>query len=141
MQHKFRSLCPIASTLDLLGDKWSLVIVRDMLIREKKTFKDFSSSDEKIATGILASRLKLLESFGLITKRKLPANKKENIYLLTEKGIDLAPIIMEITLWGDKHMRAYNPKLISHKEVKADKLGVINTVQKNYRQFVAQIVD
>ena len=139
MKKEFRSLCPIASTLDILGDKWSLVLIRDMLVKEKKTFKEFSSSEEGIATGILASRLKLLESFGLITKRKLPDNKKENIYLLTEKGIDLAPIIIEVTLWGDKYMRAYNPKLKSHKGLKTDKTSIINTLQENYRQVVANI--
>ena len=140
MQQKFRSPCAIASTLDVLGDKWSLVLVRDMLIKGKKTFKEFSLSAEGIASGILASRLKLLESYGLITKRKLPDNKKENIYLLTEKGIDLAPIIMEITLWGDKYMRAHNAELFSYEELKKDKTLAINTVQENYRQVVAQIV-
>lgn len=140
MKKEFRSLCPIASTLDILGDKWSLILIRDMLVREKKTFKEFASSEEGIATGILASRLKLLESFGLVTKRKLPDNKKENIYLLTEKGIDLAPIIIEVTLWGDKYMREYNPKLKAHEELKSDKIAIIKTVQNNYRQVVAQVI-
>lgn len=140
MQKKFRSFCPIATTLDILGDKWSLLIVRDMLVVGKKTFKEFSSSPEGIATGILASRLKLLESFGFITKRKLPDNKKENIYLLTEKGIDLAPIIIEITLWGDKYMREFNPELHAHEALKTDKTAVINTVQENYREVLAQII-
>lgn len=140
MKKEFRSLCPIASTLDVLGDKWSLVLIRDMLVREKKTFKAFSASEEGIATGILASRLKLLESFGLITKRKLPDNKKENIYLLTEKGIDLAPVVVEVTLWGDKYMRAYNPKLKAYGNLKTDKASIINTLQENYRQMVAKVI-
>lgn len=140
MQKKFRSLCPIASTLDLLGDKWSLVLIRDMLIFGKKTYKEFALSDEGIATGILASRLKLLESFGLITKRKLPNNKKENIYLLTEKGIGLAPTIIEITLWGDRHMREHNPEIDSYEYLKADKGLVITTVQENYRQIVVGLI-
>ena len=139
MEKDFRSFCPIASTLDILGDKWSLVLIRDMLVREKKTFKEFSSSDEGIATGILASRLKLMESFGLITKRKLPDNKKENIYLLTEKGIDLAPIIVEVTLWGGKHMKKYNPKLKTHKGLKTDKNLAIHNLQENYRQMVTKV--
>lgn len=141
MEKKFRSLCPISSTLDLLGDKWSLIIIRDMLIKGKKTYKEFSLSDEGIATGILASRLKQLESFGIITKRKLPENKKENIYLLTEKGIDLTPILIEITLWSDQYMREFNPKLHSYEELKTDKNLVIATIQKNYRQLMAQIID
>jgi DNA-binding HxlR family transcriptional regulator len=140
MEKKFRSLCPISSTLDLLGDKWSLVIVRDMLLMGKKTYKELSLSDEGIATGILASRLKQLESFGFITKRKLPDNKKENIYLLTEKGIDLAPIIIEIALWGDKYMREFNTELNSVNELKADKSSIIEQVQNNYNSIVHQTI-
>ncbi len=140
MIKKFRSSCPIASTLDILGDKWSLLLIRDMLIKGKKTYKEFSLSDEKIATGILASRLKQLEAFGFITKRKLPDNKKENIYLLTEKGIDLAPLIVEVTLWGEKHMRVHNPRINSYDELKADKTLAINMVTENYRKVAAQII-
>lgn len=140
MDKIFRSTCPIASTLDILGDKWSLVIVRDMLIRSKKTYKEFSMSDEGIATGILASRLKQLESFGFITKRKLPENKKENIYLLTEKGIDLAPVVIEITLWADKYMSAHHPEVNSYEKLIKNKVSAINTVQKNYRKVVAEIL-
>ena len=75
MKINFRSSCPIASVLDLLGDKWSLLIIRDMLMIRKKTFKEIYASDEGIATNTLSSRLKLLESVKLITKRKLPTNR------------------------------------------------------------------
>ena len=139
MKKKFRSFCPISSTLDLLGDKWSLIIIRDMLILGKKTYKEFSLSEEGIATGILASRLKQLESFGLITKNKLPENKKENIYLLTEKGIDLAPIIIEIILWSDKYMIENNPEVRSFKALIKDKTSAISQLQKDYRQVIAQL--
>ena len=108
MKKEFRSGCPIASTLDVIGDKWSLLIIRDMLIKHKKTFKEISDSDEKIAPSILSARLKLLESYKLIFKTKMPDNKKENIYLLTEKGIRLAPIIIEFSLWGNSNMREFN---------------------------------
>ena len=81
MEKKFRSGCPISSLLDIMGDKWSLLIVRDLLIKHKKTFKEISESQEQIAPSILSARLKLLESYGLLTKRKLPQNKKENIFL------------------------------------------------------------
>ena len=79
MKNNFRSGCPIASTLDIIGDKWSLLIVRDMLLNHKMTFKEFSMSEEQIAPSILSSRLKLLTSYGLITKQKRVENKKENI--------------------------------------------------------------
>jgi len=140
MKNNFRSGCPLASTLDIVGDKWSLLIVRDMLIQGKKTFKDFSTSPEGIAPGILSSRLKWLEENELITKQKLPDNKKENIYLLTEKGIELAPIITEIILWSDKNLRNQNLKMypIAEAGFNQDKAKVTEGVQNNYRQIVRE---
>ena len=137
MKNKFRSGCPIASTLDIVGDKWSLLIIRDMLIKHKKTFKEISDSDEMIAPSILSGRLKLLESYKLITKRKFPENKKENIYLLTDKGIDFAPIIIELSLWGDYHMREFN-EIDIIAGLKADKSTIIDTVQNNYKSMLLQ---
>jgi len=140
MGNKFRSSCPLASTLDIVGDKWSLLIVRDMLLQGKKTFKDFSTSPEGIAPGILSSRLKWLEENELITKQKLPDNKKENIYLLTEKGIELAPIITEIILWSDKNLRGQNVEMFAIAEagLDQDKSKVTDGIQKNYRQIVRE---
>ena len=137
MKNKFRSGCPIASSLDIIGDKWSLLIIRDMLIQHKRTFKEISDSDERIAPSILSARLKLLESYKLITKRKLPENKKENIYLLTNKGIGLAPIIIELTLWGDTYMREFN-ELDFIDGLKADKSMIVDTVQNNYSSMLLQ---
>ncbi|MGK0390218.1 MAG: DNA-binding HxlR family transcriptional regulator [Maribacter sp.] len=140
MMKKFRSTCIIASALDLIGDKWSLLIIRDMLLHKKMTYKAFVSSDEGIATNLLSSRLKLLESLSILTKRKLPENKKENIYLLTEKGIDLAPLILEIVLWSDKHVRAYHAKMNAYDVDNLDKSKVIVRVQEEYRKLVLQIL-
>ena len=140
MEKKFRSSCPIATVLDVLGDKWTLLIIRDMLLYGKKTFKEISASNEGIATNILASRLKLLEASELITKRKLPENKKENIYLLTDKGISLAPIVWEVALWGDKNMKGMNPELISFDAFEMDKVLAIEEIQKRYREIVRQII-
>ena len=137
MKNKFRSGCPIASALDIVGDKWSLLIIRDMLIKHKKTFKEISDSDEMIAPSILSARLKLLESYKLITKRKFPENKKENIYLLTDKGIDLTPIIIEFSLWGDSNMREFNEIDIID-GLKADKTMIIDTIQNNYNSMLLQ---
>ena len=141
MKKKFRSTCIIASALDLIGDKWSLLIIRDMLLHKKTTYKEMVSSDEGVATNLLSTRLKLLESLEIITKRKLPENKKENVYLLTEKGIDLAPIILEIVLWSDKYVRVYNPEMNSYEEQHLDKSKVIQRTQKEYRRLVRQIID
>ncbi|MCR9183605.1 MAG: helix-turn-helix transcriptional regulator [Flavobacteriaceae bacterium] len=142
MKNNFRSNCPIACTLDIIGDKWSLLIVRDMLVQRKKTFKDFSASPEGIAPGILSSRLKWLEENDLISKQKLPDNQKENIYLLTEKGIELAPVITEIILWSDKNLRAQNAEMFSIAEAgfKQDKSKVTEGIQNNYRQLVQEIL-
>ncbi len=137
MIKKFRSSCLIASALDLIGDKWSLLIIRDMLIHQKKTFKEMAKSDESVATNLLSSRLKLLESLEVITKRKLPNNKKENIYLLTEKGIDLAPLILEIVIWSDKYVRAYNKDMNPFDN---EKTNMVSLVQNEYRAFAQSII-
>lgn len=141
MKNKFRSSCLIASTLDVIGDKWSLLIIRDMFL-EKTTFKEFSNTPEKIAPGILSSRLKLLESLELITKRKLPNNKKENIYLLTEKGIDLAPLLTEIALWSDRNIRTLNPEMVSIESVgfTDEKSKITKATQMRYRAFVQKTI-
>jgi len=124
----------IASALDLIGDKWSILIVRDMLLHKKTTFKEFVVSDEKVATNLLASRLKILESLEVVSKRKLSGNKKENIYLLTEKGIDLAPLIMELVEWSDKYVRKYNSKMNNY-DKENDKQNLIESTQNTYREF------
>jgi len=135
MTNKFRSGCPISSTLDVFGDKWSLLIIRDMLISHKKTFKEISDSDERIAPSILSARLKLLESIHLIFKTKTAENKKENIYLLTDKGVELTPIIIELTLWGDKWMREFN-QIDTIDGLNTDKSVITATIQDNYAAMV-----
>ncbi len=138
MNLKFRSSCMIASALDMIGDKWSIVLVRDMLLHKKTTFKEFATSDEKVATNLLSSRLKVLESMKVITKNKLKTNKKENIYLLTEKGIDLTPLIMELVIWSDQYVREYHSEMNTSDTVTMDKNTVIRSTQDQYRVFADQ---
>ena len=135
MKKEFRSGCPISSTLDVVGDKWSLLIIRDMLIKHKRTFKEISNSDEKIAPSILSARLRLLESYKLIFKTKVPDNKKENIYLLTEKGIRLTPIIIEFSLWGNSNMREFN-EIDDIEGLNSDKDPIIQAVQDSYNSML-----
>lgn len=135
MKKEFRSGCPISSTLDVIGDKWSLLIIRDMLVKHKKTFKEISDSDERIAPSILSARLKLLETYKLIFKTKVPDNKKENIYLLTEKGIRLTPIIIEFSLWGNSNMREFN-EIDDIEGLNLDKTLIIQTVQDRYNAML-----
>lgn len=136
MKNTFRCNCPITSALDIVGDKWTLVIIKQMLFEGKKTFKDFSESDEAIASNILSSRLKMLEEYKIITKEKLPHNKKTNIYILTQKGLDLAPTIVELTLWSEGNIREFHPNLYSDDRIEMvtnSKEGFINLLLENYK--------
>lgn len=128
----------IASALDLIGDKWSIVIIRDMLLHMKTSYKEFMASDEGVASNLLASRLKLLESLDIITKHKLSSNKKENIYLLTKKGIDLAPIIMELVIWSDTYVREYHTQMNTLDTANMDKHEFIEHTQNQYKAFANQ---
>lgn len=124
METKFRCACPFTSALDVIGDKWTLVIVKQMLVEGKKTFKDFLESEEAIATNILSSRLKMLEDYRMLTKEKLPDNKKTNIYRLTDKGLSLTPILIELALWSDGNLRDLHPDLTTDatlEVIKSDK--------------------
>lgn len=104
---EFRSSCPISSALDLIGDKWSLLLLRDLIFFQKHTFSELVNSDEKIATNILSSRLSRLEQMKIIEKRKMPGNKKVNLYLLTSKGADFLPVLAELIVWSDKHLQSH----------------------------------
>ncbi len=140
MDYKFRCNCPITSALDILGDKWILVIIKQMLIEDKKTFKDFIESDESIAASILASKLKCLEELEIITKTQLPDNKKSNIYLLTEKGLALTPIIVELSIWSDENVRELNSIMRESPEIaimKSDKNTFIQMIKDNYKTKTA----
>ena len=137
MNNDFRCNCPITSALDIVGDKWTLVIIKQMLLEGKKTFKEFSESDEAIASNILSSRLKMLEEYKMIRKEKLPHNRKTNIYLLTEKGLGLTPTIVELTLWSDGNIREYHSSIISDSRidtVKNNKEESIKMIVENYKQ-------
>ncbi|RJQ47614.1 MAG: transcriptional regulator [Gaiellales bacterium] len=101
--HCRESGCPIAFTLDLIGDKWSLLIIRDMVFHGKRSYGAFLESPEKIATNILADRLARLEATGIVAKALDPAHKKKFVYTLTSKGLDLVPMVLEIVLWGAKY--------------------------------------
>ncbi len=96
----------------MLGDRWSLLIIRDMMLRGSRTFKEFLDSYEKIATNILADRLRKLISYGVITTEPDPTDGRKRIYLLTEKGIALAPVMTEMVLWAADHEETGNQALV-----------------------------
>lgn len=103
-----RSNCPINFVLETFGDKWTLLIVRDLMFKGKRSYSEFLQSDEKIATNILADRLKKLEDNGVVEKNVASDNRSKLIYTLTDKGKDLLPIMLEITAWSAKHDAASN---------------------------------
>jgi DNA-binding HxlR family transcriptional regulator len=101
----FRCDCPVTTALDIVGDKWTLVVIKLMLLEQKKTFKEFSESNESIAPSILSDRLKKLEKIEYLVKVKPPDNNKTNLYFLTEKGLSLTPVIMELVLWSHNNIK------------------------------------
>jgi DNA-binding HxlR family transcriptional regulator len=125
---EYRSDCPISTALDIFGDKWSLLIVRDMMFKGMNTYGDFLKGEEKIATNILADRLMLLEAGGIIAKQKHPESKAKILYTLTPKGIDLVPALVEIIAWSEKHHEVHPQAIQFAKAVKKDKQGVIKGI-------------
>ena len=130
----FRCDFPITTALDVVGDKWTLVIIKQMLLECKKTFKEFYESEKTIATNILSSRLKNLENIGFISKVKPADNKKTNLYLLTTKGLSLTPVIIELALWTN-----YNVKPMKDHELKLwteieDKNKLQELIIKRYKE-------
>lgn len=139
MKQNFRCDCPVTSALDIVGDKWMLVIIKQMLIEEMVTFKDFSECDEAIATNILSSKLKCLEQFGLIEKKKHSTNKKTNLYFLTEQGLALAPVVVELAIWSDANVRSFNPIMRQTDQLefmKSNKNEAVVALKKNYLENV-----
>ena len=109
----FRSCCPLSSSLELIGDKWSLLIVRDLLMG-KSTYSDFLSSPENIASNVLITRLKTLKEYGIIEVRKDKDRKNIKYYSLTERGKGLLPVLAELALWYEKHVYAEPEPLSQH---------------------------
>ncbi len=135
MAQEFRCDCPITSSLDVLGDRWMLVIIKQMLIQGLRTFKEFSESDEAISSNILSTKLKYLEKYGLIQKSDHPTNKKTKLYFLTEKGLSLTPVIVELALWSDQYLREFNPIMCKSsilESARTNKDELVEWLKENY---------
>jgi DNA-binding HxlR family transcriptional regulator len=115
-----RSGCPISTALEVLGDSWSLLIVRDLMFKGLHTFNEFLNAGEGIASNILSERLARLMSAGIITRRRDPRDARRHIYQLSEKGIDLAPSLVEIVLWSARYEDTDAPEHVLH-EMRADR--------------------
>jgi DNA-binding HxlR family transcriptional regulator len=107
-----RSECPLNASVEMLGDRWSLLIIRDMMLRGFKSYKEFLDCYEGIATNILADRLRKLLDYGIITTHSDPTDGRKMIYQLTPKGIDLAPVLTEMVLWAAAHENTGNQALV-----------------------------
>jgi DNA-binding HxlR family transcriptional regulator len=123
---KWRSGCPLNASVEILGDRWSLLIVRDMMLREFRSYKEFLASYEGIATNILADRLRNLERHGIIHTERDPADGRKVNYRLTAKGIDLAPVLTEMVLWAAGHENTENEALV-------------RLIQKDKQQFLTGV--
>ena len=140
MKNNFRCDCPLTSDIDIIRDKWTLVIIKQMLLQNKETFKDFTDSEEAIATNILTVRMKNLIELNLVTKSKLPNNKKSVYYHLTEKGLSLAPIIIELALWAGETLKPLNSTMIEPSKMglnQSNKEEYIINLVANYKEKLA----
>ncbi|MCU1315839.1 MAG: putative transcriptional regulator [Candidatus Acidoferrum typicum] len=123
---KRRSGCPLNASVEILGDRWSLLIIRDMMLRGFRSYKEFLESYERIATNILADRLRKLVAHGIITTERDPSDGRKLIYLLTLKGMDLAPVLTEMVLWAAGHEDTGNQSLV-------------RLIQEDKEQFLAAV--
>jgi DNA-binding HxlR family transcriptional regulator len=122
-----RSGCPVSISLELFGDRWSLLIIRDLMVRGYRTFKEFQQSGEGIATNILADRLRKLEAAQIITAEAEDGDRRRVSYRLTEKGIDLAPVVLDLLIWGARHEETGAP------------CGVIEQMENNREAVLAEV--
>lgn len=127
VKKKRRSGCPVSISLERFGDRWSLLIVRDLMVRGYRTFKEFLQSGEGIATNVLTDRLRSLEAAGIITAEPEASDARRIIYRLTEKGIDLAPVLLELLIWAARHEKTGAP------------CSVIATMAENREAVLAEV--
>ena len=129
---KRRSECPLNASVEMLGDRWSLLIVRDMMLNGARRYADFLNSHEAIATNILTDRLRKLAADGIIAAKRDPSDGRSSIYLLTAKGIGLAPVLTELVLWAAAHETTGRPALV--RQMREDKKEFLAGVQRGWKQ-------
>jgi DNA-binding HxlR family transcriptional regulator len=126
-----RSSCPVATSLDIFGDKWSLLVIRDLLFTESRRFGDFAAADESMATNVLAERLERLECEELIRREPDPADGRKFLYGLTPKGLDLAPLIVEMVIWAARYEDTAAPTALV-REMKRDRRKFIQGLRARW---------
>jgi DNA-binding HxlR family transcriptional regulator len=121
-----RSGCPLNASVEMLGDRWSLLIIRDMMLLGYRSFKQFLHSHEHIATNVLADRLRRLQAYGIISSAPDPADGRKLVYLLTPKGLGLAAVLTEMVLWAAAHEDTGNQPLV--RRIRKDKQKFLDDV-------------
>jgi DNA-binding HxlR family transcriptional regulator len=128
-----RSGCPVSIALDLFGDRWSLLIVRDIMVRGYRTFREFQHSGEGIATNILSDRLQRLEAGGIVETEAAGSDGRSLHYRLTPKGIALAPVLLEILIWGARHQQTDAPCAVVD-EMEQNRAVVLAETRRRWEQ-------
>ncbi|MBV9180194.1 MAG: helix-turn-helix transcriptional regulator [Acidobacteria bacterium] len=128
-----RSECPVSVALEIVGDRWSLIIVRDLMVRSLKTFKEFRQAGEGIATNILADRLETLKANGIIAVERDDRDRRRVNYRLTQKGIALAPVLLELLIWGARHGPT-TASCLRVEEITKNRNGILAEVERRWRE-------
>lgn len=128
-----RSGCPVSISLERFGDRWSLLIIRDMMVRGYRTFKEFQQSGEGIASNILADRLERLRASGIVESEQDEADRRRVVYRLTEKGIELAPVMLELLVWAAKWEETAAPCEVM-RYMEANREAVLEEVRRRWRE-------
>lgn len=132
-ESKRRSGCPVSVSLEIFGDRWSLLIIRDLMVRGYKTYKQLQESGEGISTNILADRLQKLKASGIITTEAEQSDGRRVNYRLTEKGIDLAPVLLELLLWGARHEETAAPCAVME-YMAANREAILTETRRRWRE-------
>jgi DNA-binding HxlR family transcriptional regulator len=130
MRQDHRSTCPISTALEIAGDRWTLLVIRDLMFAGKRHFREFLQSEEAISSNVLADRLTSLVESGIVTRRGDPSHAQKAIYSLSEKGLDLLPVLIAMSAWTQKHYpRTRRPEAV----------GLVGLAPKPLKQLEAQL--
>jgi DNA-binding HxlR family transcriptional regulator len=132
-----RSGCPISVSLEIFGDRWSLLIVRDLMFKRLRTFGEFAAAGENVATNVLSDRLVRLEEAGIIERRRDRVDARRIVHRLTRKGVDLAPVLIEMVLWAARHETTDAPDE-TVRAMRADRAAVIAEVERQWAADACQ---
>jgi DNA-binding HxlR family transcriptional regulator len=138
-KQKRRSACPINFAIEIFGDKWTFLIIRDLMFKDKHYYGEFLQAEEKIATNILADRLALLEQEGIVIKSIDPSHGSKFIYKLSQKGIDLLPVLIEIIMWSVKYDQHTAADFTFVNRIKRDREGLLKEISGRLKKELQSV--